>query len=107
MKDPDCVFCNIAEDKIVLKNEYAFAINDLYPHSKGHLLIIPFNHVEDFFDLPEEEQSEIMKLLNEAKKYSDKNHKPTGYNININNGASAGQIVMHAHIHLIPRYNSK
>ncbi len=104
MKDPDCVFCNITEDKIVLKNESAFAINDKFPHSKGHLLIIPFNHIEDFFDLSETDRNAIMKLLDESKKYCDENYKPTGYNININNGASAGQIVMHSHIHLIPRY---
>lgn len=104
MKVSDCIFCNIDDDKIILKNELAFAINDKFPHSKGHLLIIPYNHSEDFFDLPMTDQSACLELLNEAKKYCDENYKPTGYNININNGASAGQIVMHTHIHLIPRY---
>lgn len=42
MKQSDCVFCNITSDKILLKNDSAFVINDLYPHTKGHILIIPF-----------------------------------------------------------------
>ena len=104
MKQSDCIFCNIGEDKIILKNNSAFVINDKYPHSKGHVLIIPFNHVENYFDLSKEERDAMTDLLNETKKYSDQNFNPSGYNISVNVGKSAGQIVMHAHIHLIPRY---
>ncbi|MNC94047.1 AP-4-A phosphorylase [compost metagenome] len=46
----------------------------------------------------------MMKLLDAAKAILDEKHKPDGYNIGINNGAAAGQTVMHLHIHLIPRY---
>lgn len=104
MKQTDCIFCNIGEDKIILKNKSAFVINDKYPHSKGHVLIIPFDHVENYFDLNKEVQDEMTDLLNETKKYSDQNFNPSGYNISVNVGKSAGQIVMHAHLHLIPRY---
>lgn len=104
MKEKGCVFCGIEPEKIILKNDRAFAVPDKYPHSKGHLLIIPFDHAEDFFRLTKEEQVSLIDLLNEAKKFTDERYKPSGYNVNINNGKAAGQIVMHTHIHLIPRY---
>ena len=46
----------------------------------------------------------MLKLLDEMKAMLDREHKPDGYNIGINNGAAAGQTVMHLHLHLIPRY---
>ncbi|MBK8549989.1 MAG: HIT family protein [Ignavibacteria bacterium] len=104
MKQPDCIFCNIDESNIILKNNLAFVIKDKYPHSKGHVLIIPYEHTENYFDLSKEEQNAITDLLNETKKYCDKNFKPSGYNVSVNAGKSAGQVVMHAHMHLIPRY---
>jgi len=82
----------------------AYAIYDKYPHSKGHLLIIPFRHFENYFDCGKEEQEAMIKLLNIAKIFTDNKLKPAGYNININSGKAAGQLLMHAHIHLIPRY---
>lgn len=107
MKDPDCIFCNIPDESILLKNEFAFVINDKYPHSKGHLLVIPYNHDEDFFKLSTEDQKGMLELLNDAKKFSDEKHSPAAYNVAINNGKEAGQVIMHSHIHLIPRYKTK
>lgn len=99
-----CIFCSIPHDAVILKNKHAFAIPDKYPHSKGHMLIIPANHYESFFDLPVEVQYAVTDLLNETKKHCDEKYKPKGYNVIINNGRSAGQVVMHSHVHLIPRY---
>lgn len=100
----ECVFCNIDPDNIILKNELAFVINDKFPHSKGHVLVIPVRHYENYFDSTEEEIEAMNQLLNEIKKQLDNKFSPTGYNVNVNAGKSAGQIVMHAHVHLIPRY---
>lgn len=104
MKQSDCVFCNITSDKILLKNDSAFVINDLYPHTKGHILIIPFEHFENYFDLSLADQIAIYELLNESKNLCDSKYKPAGYNIAVNVGKIAGQIIMHTHVHLIPRY---
>lgn len=104
MKNPACIFCNIEDDKILLRNERAFLINDKFPDSKGHMLVIPFEHEENFFDLSKQDKIAIVELLDEAKKLSDREHKPAGYNVTINIGRPAGQIIMHAHVHLIPRY---
>lgn len=41
-----CIFCNIEKDRIILENEDAFAVNDVFPVSKGHILIIPKKHID-------------------------------------------------------------
>ncbi|HMS64582.1 MAG TPA: HIT family protein [Ignavibacteria bacterium] len=102
----DCVFCQSYKDKsnVILSNELAFVIKDKYPQSKGHVLIIPIRHFENYFETAKEEQEAMSDLLFKMKDISDKNFNPAAYNISINAGKSAGQIIMHAHIHLIPRY---
>ena len=72
--------------------------------SAGHSLIIPRRHVASFVEATLEERNAIFELLGHAKTGIDKEHRPDGYNIGINDGAAAGQTVMHLHVHLIPRY---
>lgn len=100
----DCVFCNIEE--FVLENHSAVAIFDKYPKEEGHMLIIPKKHITTFFAVSEDERNEIFYLIEECKEYLDAQFTPTGYNIVINHGESAGQTIDHLHIHLIPRYGN-
>ena len=58
-----------------------------------------------FFETTPEEQAVILELLESAKAHLDKEHRPNGYNIGINNGTAAGQTVMHLHVHLIQQYS--
>jgi diadenosine tetraphosphate (Ap4A) HIT family hydrolase len=99
-----CPFCSIPVAEIVIEGALALAKSDNYPVTKGHTLIIPRRHVLTFFETTDEERATMMRLLDQAKAILDKQHKPDGYNIGINNGTAAGQTVMHLHIHLIPRY---
>ena len=105
MKQPDCIFCNIDQDNFILKNDLAYIIKDKYPHSRGHLLIIPFEHEENYFELGKKTRDAMNDLLIIAKKDCDEKYQPSGYNVRVNIGRSAGQVVMHAHLHLIPRYS--
>ena len=82
----------------------AFAIEDKFPVSKGHTLIIPKRKTESYFDLKFHEQSACWFLLNLIKEDLIKNYNPSGFNIGININEVAGQTVPHCHIHLIPRY---
>ena len=100
----DCLFCAIPPEQILINGPIAIAARDSHPVSKGHTLIIPRRHVASFFETTDEERQAMMKLLDEMKAMLDREHKPDGYNIGINNGAAAGQTVMHLHMHLIPRY---
>jgi diadenosine tetraphosphate (Ap4A) HIT family hydrolase len=97
-----CPFCKI--ENSVMNNELAWARYDLYPVSPGHMLIITKRHVADFFETTPEERRAINDLLEEAKHLLERDFKPDGYNIGVNCGESAGQTIMHLHVHLIPRY---
>ena len=104
MAKASCPFCAIPKDQVLVEHPVVLAKRDGYPVSKGHTLIIPRRHVASFFETTEEERQAMLKLLDEMKAMLDREHKPDGFNIGINNGAAAGQTVMHLHIHLIPRY---
>ena len=106
MRDPNnpCLFCNVPSSEYIFKYNLAFSTFDSYPVSKHHALIIPKRHVENYFDMSEEEVVSCNKLI---KKMKNKIQKldPTveGFNIGTNSGKIAGQSIMHCHIHLIPR----
>jgi diadenosine tetraphosphate (Ap4A) HIT family hydrolase len=99
-----CPFCNPVVDEIVAKNVLCYARRDRYPVSKGHLLVIPFRHIPDFFSMTAEEKQAVLSLVDECKEVIEENFKPAGYNIGFNVGGAAGQTVMHCHCHVIPRY---
>jgi len=80
------------------------ALLDNYPVSPGHTLIVPRRHVASLFETSEEERRAIWELLEAARRILVEKHKPDGFNIGVNDGAAAGQTVMHLHVHLIPRY---
>ena len=102
---PTPIWIHLFSDKEkIIENENAFAIYDAFPVSKGHVLVIPKRVVSEIFDLNEDEYISCFNLIKDVKKILDKNHKPDGFNIGINNGEKAGQTIFHAHIHVIPRY---
>ena len=101
----DCPFCyeNI-KSEIIERLNSACAIQDRYPVTNGHTLIIPIRHSEDFFSLTPSERRDAEELLLLIKKrIVERDSSVTGFNIGTNCGKSAGQTVFHAHIHLIPR----
>ena len=108
MRDANCIFCKIAAGEIPSKTIYEDVdfrvILDLGPATKGHALILPKEHYEDFFALPEEAAKGAVSV---AKKIAPKmmaNLHADGMNLVQNNGETAGQTVKHFHLHLIPRY---
>lgn len=100
-----CPFCTLLPQRVIDENATAIAIRDGYPVSPGHTLLIPKRHSASFFDLAEQERSDLLSLLNRAKLTLDAEFQPQGYNIGINDGPAAGQTVPHLHVHLIPRYD--
>jgi ATP adenylyltransferase len=101
----DCPFCyeNIKSEIIERLNSVC-AIQDKYPVTSGHLLLVPINHSEDFFSLTTNERRDVEELLLLMKeRISERDSSVTGFNIGVNCGKSAGQTIFHAHIHLIPR----
>lgn len=101
---PACPFCCPTSDRIVFERDLALVLRDAFPVSPGHTLIIPRRHVASFFEVTDAERAGLMSLLAAARDDLDRDFRPAGYNIGINDGAAAGQTVPHLHIHLIPRY---
>lgn len=108
MKDADCIFCKIANGEIPSATLYEDGdfrvILDIGPASKGHALILPKEHYENLYELPEDKAAQAFVL---AKRMAIKMRQVLncdGMNVVQNNGTSAGQTVFHFHIHLIPRY---
>ena len=99
-----CLFCNISNNDFELENELAYASYDTYPVSKYHALIVPKRHVENYFELNNEEILACDALLKELKKKLEyKDNTIEGFNVGSNSGKTAGQSINHCHIHLIPR----
>ena len=101
-EDKLCPFCQSLE--VVAEHNSVFAIKDNYPVTKGHHLIIPFRHTENYFSMNDQEREDTTALLKALKpKLEEGDPTITGFNIGMNSGETAGQTVMHSHIHLIPR----
>ena len=106
MKDPNnpCIFCKIRKEELQFENQFAYSSIDSYPVSQFHSLIVPKRHVETYFELTEDEIQACNELILKTKeKILKQDSSVQGFNIGTNAGKSAGQSIMHCHIHLIPR----
>ncbi len=106
--DSNCVFCKIVSNEFdsykLYEDNNFIVILDKFPATAGHTLIIPKSHCEDFFDLDEYLASELLVLAQKVARTLKEVTGCDGLNILQNNGKSAGQVVFHYHMHLIPRY---
>ncbi|MEJ1358768.1 MAG: HIT domain-containing protein [Candidatus Sedimenticola sp. (ex Thyasira tokunagai)] len=104
-REPGCLFCEAHREREVLaENTLAYAIDDGYPVTIGHSLVIPKRHVATYFELTQAEINACNQLLNALRENKEKDDPSiTGWNIGINAGEDAGQTIFHCHIHLVPR----
>ena len=106
LKDPNnpCLFCNSKKSGVAYENKLAYASYDTYPVSDLHCLIIPKRHINNYFDLSDEELIACNNLIKVVKKeIVEKDKTVEAFNIGTNVGKISGQSIMHCHIHLIPR----
>lgn len=103
----DCIFCKIMRGEIpstrVHEDDTAIVFLDINQASRGHLLIVPRRHTADFHDLDGDTAAHMGRLALEWAGAAMKAVNAEGYNLVLNNRAVAGQEVMHAHLHIIPR----
>lgn len=104
-RDESCLFCSDEiKERIIEDNGTVFAIKDKFPVTEEHTLIIPKRHTPDYFSLTNLERQHSDELLRYLKsKIAAADNAVVGFNVGMNCGDIAGQTVMHAHIHLIPR----
>jgi diadenosine tetraphosphate (Ap4A) HIT family hydrolase/5-methylcytosine-specific restriction endonuclease McrA len=100
-----CPFCGPSVlGRAIEEYRSVFAIADLYPVTDGHHLVVPKRHRIDYFAMTVHERSDADDLLRYLRnKLADADPAISGFNVGANAGEAAGQTVMHAHIHLIPR----
>ncbi len=107
--EENCVFCKINRNEIpslkVYEDDNTTAFLDINPNSRGHVLIIPKIHFENIYGLPVETWCHINITAQKIAIALKNALSADGINIIMNNESRAGQIIFHAHIHVIPRYN--
>lgn len=110
MKKEDCIFCKIANGEIPSKTLYEDedfrVILDLGPATRGHALILPKEHAANLYELPDETAAKAMILAKKMGARMVEKLHADGLNLVQNNGETAGQTVLHFHLHLIPRYQN-
>lgn len=106
----DCVFCKIISGKIpsskVYEDDAIIAFLDIAPVNPGHTLVVPKVHYPDFLSTPPELAARMLTVLWRIVPAVLKVTKAPGFNVGINNGRAAGQLVDHVHFHLMPRHAS-
>lgn len=105
----NCIFCKIIRNEIpsvkIYEDGETLAFLDISPNTRGHALIIPKSHHENIYGLPVETWC-LMNITAQKIAVAIKTAlSADGINIVMNNESAAHQLVFHAHIHIIPRYN--
>ncbi len=107
--DKNCLFCKFIKKEIpteiVFENDKVMAFLDINPAGEliGHTLLIPKKHFSNLDDTEDEYLIEMAKVAKKLSKAIQKVSGADGLNLIQNNGKAAGQCIMHAHLHLIPR----
>lgn len=106
MPEENCIFCKIArkeiKSEIVYESENFIAFPDAHPKCEGHVLIIPKKHFANIMDMPSFLGNELIDVIKKVGEIRIK-QGAKGFNVLNNCGKEAGQVVMHVHIHLLPR----
>jgi len=104
----DCVFCKIVKGEIpatkIYENEHVLAFLDIMPVNSGHTLVIPKIHFKDVFESPDDILKEMIIAVKKIAPAVMKSTDTQAFNLNLNNGEDAGQVVKHVHFHIIPRF---
>jgi len=104
----ECLFCKVAKGEIpsskIYEDEKFLAFLNIKPNNPGHTLIIPKDHYKNLYETPDEVLSAIAPLIKKIAVAIKNGINADGINILMNNDGVAGQIVPHAHFHIIPRF---
>jgi ATP adenylyltransferase len=107
-----CIFClfpakeNDRENLILYRGALSFIMLNSFPYNPGHLMVAPYKHTADLYDLSDEELLDIDHLVRFSVKLLSETMRPDGFNLGVNLGRTAGAgIVDHIHWHIVPRWN--
>jgi histidine triad (HIT) family protein len=107
---PNCIFCRIAAGEApaarILETPGILAFLDIAPVNYGHTLVIPKTHHENLLVLPDALWTEMGQVCRRVAQALRATLHAQGFNVGMNNFEAAGQVVFHAHLHVIPRYHT-
>jgi len=104
----DCIFCKIVDGRIpatkIYEDDKVISFLDIMPANKGHCLVVPRWHAQTMVEMDDENLTATIKAAKKVARALSLSFGNASFNMVMNNGKEAGQIVNHAHIHLIPRF---
>ena len=104
----DCVFCKIVAGEVpsygVYEDDETLAFLDIHPVQPGHTLVVPKRHAKNLFEISPENWASVQETVRRVAIALERAAGAHGINVMMNNREHAGQIVDHAHVHLIPRF---
>ncbi|HCX73333.1 MAG TPA: HIT family hydrolase [Candidatus Cloacimonas sp.] len=110
-KDKKCIFCirpsseNDRKHLIVHRSAYCYVIMNMYPYNNGHIMAIPYRHVNSLQQLDTQELNDLFQTVQLCEKVLKDVYSPDGINIGLNLGKAAGAgIDDHLHVHIVPRW---
>lgn len=107
-----CVFCNLAasEDdhhQIISYSKHVFVTLNIFPYNNGHLMVVPYEHLQTQEAMTEEMLTDVMLTVNRCLAVLRKAYNPPAFNLGVNLGQAAGAgIAEHYHFHIVPRWPS-
>jgi ATP adenylyltransferase len=110
-KTAGCVFCDAPKEQddakmfIVHRGQHCYVILNAYPYTPGHVMIVPYAHLDELQKLPAEGANEMMALSQQMECLLRELYHPDGINLGMNIGKAAGAgIAGHIHMHVLPRW---
>lgn len=110
-KATGCIFCETSRESddrknlIVQRAEHCFIILNAFPYTSGHVMVVPYEHVDQLTRVSADAAAEMMSLAQRMETVLREIYSPDGLNLGMNIGKSAGAgIAAHVHMHILPRW---
>ncbi len=107
-----CIFCTFPaqdadRDNLILhRAEKCFVMLNNFPYNPGHMMVVPYTHTADMYELGDDELLDVQRTVRFMVKVLTETMHPEGFNLGVNLGRTAGAgIVDHMHWHIVPRWN--
>jgi ATP adenylyltransferase len=109
-RETGCIFCEAPKEndekvRIVHRGAHCYIILNIYPYTSGHVMIVPYAHLDELQKLPADAAQEMMSLSQRMESVLRSLYRPDGINLGMNLGKAAGAGVSgHIHMHVLPRW---
>ena len=111
-KNTGCIFCDLpklgndAKARIVHRGQRCYIVLNTFPYTPGHVMVVPFAHLDELQKLPHDAAHEMMDLSQTMERVLRQLYKPDGVNLGMNIGKAAGAgVAGHIHMHVLPRWH--